>query len=184
MKNKTYALSYNKQPAQFLDLFIDEIIQGNKVTKNILSNLKTGDILVVDDIQALGDTFDEIIDALNDISENGINLCLLAENLSFTADKLPEFVSSLVIASKIHRNIISLTTKKALKSVKLKGKKLGHPFGKSLTKKLDNRKDEIRQMLADGVSKADIARRYNVCWKTVSIFIKNNPELLSEKHDG
>lgn len=157
---------------------INEYIQGDSITQSLLKKLKSDDTLVIENIEVLGNTIDEIIAILSSISQNNINLCLAEENLSFKAEKLPEFASSLEIASKIHRKLISVTTRKALKAVKAKGKKLGQPVGAVLTKKLDNYKEEIKQALAAGVTKATIAKRYNVCRKTVNNFVKQNPDLL------
>lgn len=59
---------------------------------------------------------------------------------------------------------------------------LGRSFGSNQCLKLDDHKEEIRQMLANGASKSSIAKRYNVCWETVSNFMKENPELLLGKN--
>ena len=181
-QNKTYLLSSHKQDSEqstgMFELFIDASIQGDRVNQNVLKKLKANDTLVVSNIQSLGKSVSEIVATINNISQHHINLCLAEENLSFKAEKLPEFASSLEIASKIHRKLISVATREALKEVKAKGKKLGQPVGAVLTKKLDYYKEEIRQMLANGASKSSIAKRYNVCWKTVSNFVKKNPELL------
>lgn len=176
--NKTYALLNNMQSVSVAELFIDDIIQGNIVTEDVLSKLNANDTLVVEGIQSLGNTIDEIVMVLNNIFQNSINLYLADENLSLNVDKLQEFSLSLRIAYQLHRKHISLTTKRALEAVKAKGKRLGHPVGKKLTKKLDDYQEEIKHMLASGVTKATIAKKYNVCWRTVSNYIRHNPELL------
>lgn len=190
-KNRIYALINSKKQkskgSQSVSLggfaaVINEYIQGDNITQSLLKKLKSDDTLVIENIEVLGNTIDEIVTIINSIWQNNINLCLAEENLSFKADKLPEFASSLEIASKIHRKLISVTTRKALKEVKAKGKKLGQLVGAVLTKKLDHYKEEIRQMLANGASKSSIAKRYNVCWETVSNFVKKNPELLLGKN--
>lgn len=187
-QNKIYALLSSKNKSTenqgaLLGAFaavVDECVQGDAITQSLLKKLKSGNTLIIESIEFLGNTTDEIVATINNISQHHINLCLAEENLSFKAEKLPEFASSLEIASKIHRKLISVATRKALKAVKAKGKKLGQPFGAILTKKLNRYKEEIRQMLANGASKSSIARRYNVCWSTVSNFVNENPDLLEE----
>ena len=187
-QNKTYALISNKKNlecyAKKTEQFIDEVIQDDKLTKAVLNRLKVNDTLVVENIRFLGASISEIVATLKELCLSGVNLYLAEENLSFKANKLYEFATSLTIASDLHRKLISINTREALTSIKSKGKKLGHPFGTVLAKKLDDYKDEIKEMLAVGVTKASIAKKYNVCWKTVNNFVKNNPELLLGENDG
>ena len=78
------------------------------------------------------------------------------------------------IAIEIRSNLISQNTKKVLKQRKNEGVKLGRPFGAVVKKRLDGKEDEIRKLLSQKVSKAEIARRFNVTRITVFNFIKRN----------
>ena len=71
-------------------------------------------------------------------------------------------------------HLISQNTKKVLKQRKNEGVKLGRPFGAVVKKRLDGKEDEIRKLLSQKVSKAEIARRFNVTRITVFNFIKRN----------
>lgn len=181
-QNKTYALVSDKKAAKqavgMYELFIDETIQGERVGKSILKKLKANDTLVVENIQALGASLNEIIKTLNEVAEYGVNLCLISENLSFKANKLPAIADSLLLAWRLHQSLISLRSKTALQERKEQGVKLGRPYGKSSDMKLDDHKEEIKKLLLSGVSKDKIAEKYNVCRMTVYNFVKKNPELL------
>ncbi|MBQ8464795.1 MAG: hypothetical protein IJ545_02160, partial [Alphaproteobacteria bacterium] len=108
----------------------------------------------------------------------GINLCLAQENISFKADKLPEIASSLLFAFRIHQSLISLRSKIALQERKAQGIKLGRRFGFNPALKLDDYKDEIRQMRLSGVSIKKISEKYHVCPATIYNLMHKYPELF------
>lgn len=182
-QNKIYALVSNKKQKGenigSLAAIIDEYIQGDMITQNLLKKFNPEDTLVIENVCYLGKNINEIITALNTIADYKINLCLAQENISFKADKLPNIASSLLLAFRLHQSLISQRSKTALQDRKAKGVKLGRPFGFNPDLKLDDHKDEIKEMLLAGVSKDKIAEQYNVCRSTVYNFVKKNPELLS-----
>ena len=110
-----------------------------------MKKLKANDTLVVENIQALGTSLNEIIKTLNEVAEYGVNLCLVSENLSFKANKLPAIVDSLLLAWRSHQSLISLRSKTALQERKEQGVKLGRPYGLNPALKLDDHKDEIKK---------------------------------------
>ena len=185
--NSIYALIHSKKPknkeSQSVSFggftaVVDGYIEGETVTPDLLKKLHSDDTLVVENIQALGTSLNEIIKTLNEVAEYGVNLCLISENLSFEANKLPEIADSLLLAWKLHQSLISLRSKTALQERKEQGVKLGRPYSSNPSLKLDDYKDEIKQLLLTGMSKDDIAEQYNVCRSTVYNFVKKNPELL------
>ena len=52
--------------------------------------------------------------------------------------------------------------------------KLGRPFGAIVKKRLEGKEEEIRQLLLQKVTKAEIARRLGVSRITVFNFVKRN----------
>lgn len=181
-QNKIYALVSNKKQKGenigSLAAIIDEYIQGDMVTQNLLKKFNPEDTLVIENVVALGKNVNEIVNALNSIADYKINLCLAQENISFKSDKLPEIASSLLLAFRIHQSLISLRSKTALQERKAKGAKLGRPYDSKVALKLDDYKEDIRKMLMTGTSKDVIAEKYNVCRSTVYNFVKKNPELF------
>ena len=184
-QSKIYALVSNKKQKGenigSLAAIIDEYIQGDMVTQNLLKKFNPEDTLVIENVCYLGKNINEIITALNTIADYKINLCLAQENISFKADKLPNIASSLLLAFRLHQSLISQRSKTALQDRKAKGVKLGRPYGLNPALKLDDHKEDIRKMLMSGTSKDDIAEKYHVCRSTVYNFVKKNPQLLSEE---
>jgi DNA invertase Pin-like site-specific DNA recombinase len=67
--------------------------------------------------------------------------------------------------------MLSSRTKEALARLKAEGKTLGRPKGSLSGSKLDGREDEIKHILAKGVSKASAARLLDVSRGTLYAFI-------------
>ena len=76
------------------------------------------------------------------------------------------------MAAEIERNLISIRTKEALARLKAAGVKLGRPAGKPGKLKLPGHEAEIQSLLAEKVTKSEIARRFGVSRKTVITFVK------------
>ena len=74
------------------------------------------------------------------------------------------------LAAEIERNLISVRTKEALARKRAEGMSLGRPKDKFL--KLNGREDEIRRLLNQGASKADICRRLSASRTTLYNFIR------------
>jgi DNA invertase Pin-like site-specific DNA recombinase len=74
--------------------------------------------------------------------------------------------------AEIERDLISERTKSGLAKARAEGRLLGRPkgLGKSV---LDGKEEEIKELLRKGVSKASIAKIYEVSWPCVSHFVKS-----------
>ncbi len=185
-KNKIYVLvdGSDKGEAESLsDIYNflgDEIISGKQIDKVILGKLKANDVLVVENVLSLGSSLSEILKTLAMCAEGSIHLCLAQENISFKADKLPEIASSLLLADKLNKSLISLRSHTAIQNKIAKGHHFGRPFKSTSAKKLDSHRKDIGTLLQAGVSKDRIAEKFKVCRSTVYNFIKKHPELSGE----
>ena len=185
-KNKIYVLvdsSDKEESGSFSDIYNflgDEIISGKQIDKVILGKLKANDVLVVENVLSLGSSLSEILKTLAMCAEGSIHLCLAQENISFKEDKLPEIASSLLLADKLNKSLISLRSHTAIQNKIAKGHHFGRPFKSTSAKKLDSYHEDIKALLQSGVSKDRIAEKFNVCRSTVYNFIKKHPELSGE----
>ena len=131
--------------------------------------------IIICNISALGDGLSQIKDNLLFCQQLHIRVYSIEDGYHFDESNLTEdFFKGVDIAIEIRSNLISQNTKKVLKQRKNEGVKLGRPFGAVVKKRLDGKEDEIRKLLSQKVSKAEIARRFNVTRITVFNFIKRN----------
>jgi len=78
------------------------------------------------------------------------------------------------LSAEIERDLISQRTKEALARKRSEGFTLGRPAGrKSDRVKLTGHEAEIQSLIDKNISKSAIARKFDVCRKTVISFLKN-----------
>lgn len=131
--------------------------------------------IIICNISTLGDSLAQIKDNLLFCRQKHMYIYSVEDGYHFDESNLTEdFFKGVDIAIEIRSNLISQNTKKVLKQRKNAGVKLGRPFGAVVKKRLDGKEDEIRKLLSQKVSKAEIARRFNVTRITVFNFIKHN----------
>jgi DNA invertase Pin-like site-specific DNA recombinase len=75
--------------------------------------------------------------------------------------------------AEIERDLLSERTKEGLARARAEGKLLGRPRGSMGKSKLDGKEKEIRDYLAKGVNRANIARIYGVSFPTIEHFIRS-----------
>jgi DNA invertase Pin-like site-specific DNA recombinase len=76
------------------------------------------------------------------------------------------------MVAQIEREFISIRTKEALAVRKAQGMELGRPKGKAKHVKLDDKEDEIRNLIEKGVSKRAIAKIVDCAPSTLYDFLK------------
>lgn len=185
-KNKIYVLidSVDKEASEgfsnICNFLGDEIIKGKLVDKAVLGRLSANDVLVVENVLSLGASLSEILDVLAACAKSNIHLCLVREGISLSADALSKVASSLLLADKLNKSLISLRSHAAIQRKIAKGHHFGRPFKSTSAKKLDIHQDDVRMLLKSGMSKDKIAEKFNVCRSTVYNFIKKHPELAEE----
>lgn len=136
--------------------------------------------VVIFNISSLGDSLAQIRDNLLFCRNHNLQIYSIDDNYYFNDNNLTDdFFKGIDVAIHLRSNLISQNVKKVLKKRKNKGLKLGRPLGTSIKKRLDGKEDEIRNLLAQNVSKSEIARRFNVTRNTVFLFVKKNK--LDEK---
>lgn len=162
-----------------INKWVNEVISSRKSLKErqlgkLLKHLKKGDILIASELSRLGRNLLEVMGILQRCLEKDCQIWTLKENYKLGADiqsKVLAFAFSL--AAEIERQLISQRTKESLKRIKDEGKHLGRPHGFSY-KKLDSKKDKIKELLNKQVSKAEIARLLNCSWLTLHRYVRDN----------
>ena len=162
-----------------INKWVNEVISSRKSLKErqlgkLLKHLKKGDILIASELSRLGRNLLEVMGILQRCLEKDCQIWTLKENYKLGADiqsKVLAFAFSL--AAEIERQLISQRTKESLKRLKDEGKHLGRPHGFNY-KKLDSKKDKIKELLNKQVSKAEIARLLNCSWLTLHRYIQKS----------
>ncbi len=157
--------AYAKERGLKIEIFLSE--------ENI-SNLESltptgGHELLVANVVSLGDSLKSITQNISRLLEKNNKLYIVHENLSFEPNKASnEFIKGLEMAADIRSSMNSIITRNVLHEKRASGQKLGRAFGVKNKKSILNQSGEfIMRSLAQGRTKADIARELNVSWRAV-----------------
>jgi DNA invertase Pin-like site-specific DNA recombinase len=158
--------------------FVEEKISGtvpykDRLLKQVVDGLKSGDILAVAELSRLGRSMLEIMSLLCELKEKGIKVYSVKGNYELNGNSLTSKVMTMVfcMASEIERDLISSRTKEALARKKKEGVKLGRPKGPGKSR-LDGKEEEIKRLLDKKVGIASIAKIYDITWPAMDNFIK------------
>ena len=131
--------------------------------------------IVIFNISALGDGLTQIKENLLFCREHKLQIYSIEDGYRFNENNLTDdFFKGIDIAIDVRSNLISQNVKKVLKKTENEGVKLGRPLGALIKKRLEGKEEEIRKLLAQNVTKAEIARRFNITRNTVFRFVKRN----------
>ena len=181
LKNQRYEiLNYASKNDLQITSWVEAKVSSRKTTKErlidtLLANLKDGDTLIVAELSRLGRSVGQIAIIANTLIESGVKLICIKEGMKL--DGSPDIQTKVMLTmfslfAEIERDLISKRTKSGLAKARAEGRLLGRPkgLGKST---LDGREEEIKELLRKGVSKASIAKIYEVSWPCVSHFVKS-----------
>lgn len=143
--------------------------------EEILSRVKGGDTIIVNDISRLSHTLYELMQVLSVCMEKGVLLYCLDDRYFFGQEmNVPVMVETFKLLEKIDHQLVSVRTKDALALMKDSGKRLGRPKGSDSKRLyLDAHKDEVVDMLENGQSVAAICEHFNVSKNTYYKFKRN-----------
>ena len=181
LKNQRYEiLNYASKNDLQITSWVEAKVSSRKTTKerlidNLLAKLKEGDTLIVAELSRLGRSVGQVAIIANTLIESGVKLICIKEGMKL--DGSPDIQTKVMLTmfslfAEIERDLISERTKSGLAKARAEGRLLGRPkgLGKSV---LDGKEEEIKELLRKGVSKASIAKIYEVSWPCVSHFVKS-----------
>lgn len=170
---------YAKKEGLTIDTWVEEKISSRKALKNrklgtLLDNLQENDILISCEISRLGRSLLEVMRILETCLSKNCQVWTLKENYRLGNDIQSKVLAfAFGLAAEIERNLISQRTKSSLANLKASGKKLGRPLAAESQKlKLSKNTRKIKNLLAKGISKSQIARILGVQRSTVRRFIE------------
>jgi len=142
----------------------------------LLSRLNSGDRLIVSELSRLGRSLGQIIQIVDRLLKKSISFVAVKENIVVN-EKKQDIQTKVMIAmfglfAEIERDLISERTKEGLAAARAKGKLLGRPKGTLGKSKLDGKEEEIKSLLNKKVSKASIAKIFDISRPALYSFIK------------
>jgi DNA invertase Pin-like site-specific DNA recombinase len=164
------------------DEFISEVISGKVDVKDrkmgvIIEQLEAGDTLIVSELSRISRKLMVIMSTLQYCLSNNIKVIAVKENWVLGDDLSSQVLAfAFGIAADIERRLISARTKEALARRKSEGVKLGRPAGSyhSNHYKLHGKDEQIRPLLASGVSISAIARYFAVNRETMRRYVSDH----------
>lgn len=154
--------------------WIQETISGTKsydkrALGRLLRKVKKGDLIICTELSRLGRNLFMIMEILNHCMARGCRVITIKEGYHLGENIEAKILAfAFGISAEIERQLISQRTTEALRRRKAEGVRLGRPKGAApAAHKLDAQAETIRQLLAQGISKAEIARRLHVSRKTL-----------------
>lgn len=166
--------------------FVEEKISGKvswrkRKIHDIVYSLSAGDNIIVSELSRLGRSMLECMEILSIATDRKINIYAVKGNWNLDNSIQSKIIAmAFSMASEIERDLISSRTTEALRSLKLRGVKLGRPVG-SGTSKLDQYKPEIEGLLLNGATKRFIANRYDISEQGLFHWLRQNKEMLPKK---
>lgn len=159
--------------------WIEEKISGVKDWKKrelgtTFGELQAGDTVIVSELSRLGRSTLQILEIMKIAKENDIAVHAVKGNWSLNGSMESKIVLTMfAMIAEIERDLISERTKEGLRARKAAGVKLGRPKGPGKSK-LDQHKEEIIALLANGSTKTFVAKRYCTSVPNLYNWLKRN----------
>ena len=165
------------------NLAVDMFVQESSVYA-VASNLETENhTVIIANIVALGTSLQQIKENLSLLGEANLTLISVKEGYIWKPEELHSMPKALDLIINIRSSLTSIVTCKALSERKSRGIRLGR---KTPNKQhvFDGKEEEIKQKLADGVTKAQIARDFGVAQVTLYAFLRQHPEFRLKRKES
>ena len=163
-----------------IENFIQVEISSKKSLKDrkieeLKETLSNEDNLIVSELSRLGRSTKEVLILIDELKEQGVIIHLIKQNMIIdknSNDPMAKLLLTLLASfGELERDLISQRTKEALKSKKEQGVVLGRKKGSLGKSKLDDRKEEIRDLLSKKISQTSMAKLLGCDRSTLRNFI-------------
>jgi len=161
-----------------IDKWIEETASGTKSPEKrrlgiILKDIKQNDHIICSELSRLGRSLLMIMSILSHCLSVGAKIWTIKDGYRLGDDIQSKVLAfAFGLSAEIERNLIAQRTKEALARCKSEGKILGRRPGKATKVRLTGHENEIRQMLDNGMNKAEIGRKFGVHRQTVRYFLQ------------
>jgi len=149
--------------------------RGKRIDQ-LFSQLVPGDTLIVSELSRIGRSLGQIVRTVDALIKGEVRFIAVKEGIWLDEERNSQtqvMVRMFGLLAETDRELVSIHTREGLAAARGKGKKLGRPKGSLGRSKLDGRTEEIKRLLALGVSKGSIAKIMGVARGTLNHFIKS-----------
>lgn len=194
-KQEHLLLKYAQQQEMQIDDFIQVEISSRRNTSErrideLIERMSKGDVLLVAELSRLGRNMFEVINLINELSQNGVKLVFVRQpELSTTGAHGKLLLAIYSYFAEAEREFISVRTKQGLAAAKAKGKKLGRPKGsRDKERILDPHRETIKEYLRLNVPLRRIRSMVNpqlerpISYPAYRYFVRQDSELLALWH--
>jgi DNA invertase Pin-like site-specific DNA recombinase len=168
---KVNELKLNSQNIEW----IEETVSGmkNYKTRELGKiDFKEGDVFVTSEMSRIGRTISQIMSFISELLQKKVKVYFTKSKFEIdNSISSQAMIFAFSLTAQIERELISQRTKDALAKKKKDGQILGRPKNKMV---LDNKAEEIKKSLDDGVKINKIAEKFNMSRATISKLIKKN----------
>lgn len=181
LKNQKYEImEYAHRNNLKVDDFIEVEVSSRKDIKKrkiteVFERLKPGDTLVVSELSRIGRSTGEVVNLVNDLIAKQVRFIAIKQNLNINGqhDLQTKVITTMFsLFSELERDLISARTKQSLASRKAQGVILGRPKGSLGKSSLDDKRQQLEELLSHKVSKSAIGRILGVSRTTVIDYIR------------
>ena len=162
-------------------IFFEDTASGKKSWKDrdlgkLIAQAKAGDVLLVAEISRLARSTLQVLEILQETAKKEIIVHVAKSNMIMDGSLNSKITATILgLAAEIEREFISARTTEALAKRKAAGLPLGRPKGRANnSKKLDAKKEEIKDLLAKGVHKISICRMFDCAPTTLYSWMDAN----------
>ena len=189
VENQRYEINnFCKKEHLLIDGWIEETISGTKsydkrALGKLLKKVKKDDLIICAELSRLGRSLFMIMEILSYCMKKECKVWTIKDNYRLGDDIQSKVLAfAFGLSAEIERNLISQRTKEALALRKAQGIHVGRKYGsKNSIYKLTGKEIFINDMLAKGITKAEIARKLNVDRVTLWRFMKDANNFSIEK---
>lgn len=140
--------------------------------RTMLLTLRSGDVLVIDSFSRLSRSTKDLLDLVEKLSDIGVHLVSLKENLDTTTATGKLMLTMLSALSQFERDLIAERTIDGLKAARARGRFGGRP-------RLGSDRDKQQAMAmykANVMTNTEIAQKFNVSLSTLNRWIRSAKE--------
>lgn len=151
----------------------------------LFEKLQPEDTLIVAELSRLGRSTVEVLNMVNALIEKKVRFIGIKQNLIINGKNDMQtkiMITMFSLFAELERDLISQRTIQALASKKAQGITLGRPKGSLGASKLDDKKEQIQELLKHKVAKSAIARILGVSRTNLLDYIKSRK--IQEAIDG